>query len=153
MERQQLIDSLFETMDIAKRVMHGRLHVITSDFALSRTQMELLFTIKQLQPIGSKQLAQKLQLTPGAVSQLSESLSNQMLIERETDTQDRRRHILRVSTQGLSLLKTIEKRRRTVLEHVMQDLSDEELTIWLRIQQKMISEFQAIHTTPTERSK
>jgi DNA-binding MarR family transcriptional regulator len=143
--RAQLIQALFDTMDIAKRSMHGHMQIVLSGCTISRTQLELLFTIRHMQPVTSKELAQHLQLTPGAISQLTEGLDAQFLIKREVDPKDRRKQTLHISSQGTALLKAIEKRRRDVMEHVMQDLSDDELATWLRIQQKMINEFQQLH--------
>jgi len=145
MTRAELIEALFETMDLAKRTMHGHMQIVLSGCTISRTQLELLFMIRHHQPVTSKELAQKLQLTPGAISQLTEGLDAQFLIKREVDPSDRRKQTLRISPQGNELLKALDKRRREVMKHVMQDLSDEELAVWLRIQQKLTSEFQQLH--------
>jgi len=141
-EREALISALFETMDVAKRSMHGRMQLVTDGCKVSHTQLGLLFAINHLQPISFKELAVKLSLTPGAVSQLAESLDKQQLIERQTDPKDRRRQVLRISQKGKGLLKTIEKRRAQVMQNVMKDLSDAELKTWLNIQRKLIHEFQ-----------
>lgn len=145
MNRQQVTTDLFDTMDTAKRSMHGQMQVVLKGCNISRTQLELLFTIHHGQPTTAKELAQKLQLTPGAISQLAEELDKQQLIKRHIDPADRRRQSLTVSDAGNDLLKTILKRRRTIMEHVMKDLSDAELATWLKIQQKMIQEFQKLH--------
>lgn len=152
MHRSELIQALFENMDITKRLVYGRLQLVMSGSNLTRTQLELLSTINQLQPITAKELGQKLQLTPGAISQLADELDKQQLIERQHDPADRRRQALRISAQGLSLLTTIEKKRRVVMEQVMTSLTDQELATWLKIQQKLISAFQISNKDPNERS-
>jgi DNA-binding MarR family transcriptional regulator len=145
MNRSEITAQLFDTMDVAKRSMHGHMQTVVEGHAISRTQLELLFTIHHTQPTTAKQLAQKLRLTPGAISQLVEELVEQSLIERETDADDRRRQVLRVSTEGDKLIKAFDKRRREIMGRVIQDLSDEELLVWLKIHKKIITEFQSIH--------
>jgi DNA-binding MarR family transcriptional regulator len=138
-------------MDIAKRSMRGRLLSITSGRNISHTQLELLFTVHHMQPVSPKVLAGKLCLSPGAISQLIDALDGHRLIKRETDPTDRRRQVLSVSKHGQTMLKNLERKRRTVIENVIQDLSDEELTVWLRIQKKLIHEFQAAHTNKEDK--
>lgn len=143
--RQQIIKELFETQDIAKRSMHIHMRAVVEGHSISRSQLELLFTIKQDQPTTAKQLAEKLHLTPGAISQFIEELSEQSLVTREVDPGDRRRQLLRLSPEGDKLIRAFDRRRRAIMERVIENLSDEELVIWLKIHQKLISEFKQIH--------
>lgn len=152
MDRKATINALFETMDVAKRTMHGRMQLVTNGCQISHTQLGLLFAINHRQPISFNELARLLYLTPGAVSQLAESLDKQGLIERQTDPADRRRQVLHVSEKGKELLRTIEKRRTEVMKNVMKDLSDTELKVWLHIQQKLINEFRTNHKETDEGS-
>jgi MarR family multiple antibiotic resistance transcriptional regulator len=142
MTRDEMIKTLFENMSVAKRGMHARMQSITNDYPISHTQLELLFTIEHLQPVSFKQLAHKLHLTPGAISQLVDSLTQQSLVERETDPNDRRVQCLRLSKKASEMMDAIKQHHRNVLNRVVQDLTTEELTVWMRIQQKMIAEFQ-----------
>lgn len=151
MHRQKLIDELFETMDIAKRNLRGRMLSITSGRNISHAQLEVLLFIRQGQPINPKELAIRLSMTPGAVSQLIDVLEDQRLISRQTDPHDRRRQVLTVSQRGMTLLKSIERKRRTVMENVIQGLTDEELVLWLKIQKKLINEFHSAHTDIKEK--
>jgi DNA-binding MarR family transcriptional regulator len=142
MDRDTIIQTLYENMSTLKRGMHS--HFQTADYGvpISLSQLELLFTIRQTQPVSSKLLAGKLCLTPGAVSQLAEGLENQELITRRVDARDRRIQCLEVTPAGTSLLQEMEARRRRVMEAIVADLSDQELEIWLRVQQKMLQHFQ-----------
>jgi DNA-binding MarR family transcriptional regulator len=84
------------------------------------------------------------------VSQVIEALANRKLIQRETDPTDRRRQVLRLSAKGDGLVQKLDKHRRDVMHRVIKDLSDDELATWLKIQQKIMTEFQSVHTD-TER--
>ncbi len=141
--REELVSQLFENMDAMKRGMYSYFHALQKDFPVSRTQLELLTTISHLQPVSFKDLAQRLYLTPGAISQLVDGLATQSLILREQDPLDRRIQALRLSKKGNKLLQTLEKRRHTIMERVIQDLTTDELVAWLHVQQKMIAHFRA----------
>ena len=143
MDRNTLIQTLYENMSTLKRGMHSQLQAADLSTPISRSQLELLFTIRLTQPVSSKLLAQKLCLTPGAVSQLAESLEGQALITRRADEHDRRIQCLEVSQKGVRLLQEVEARRRSAMEAITADLTDSELEIWLRVQQKMITHFQS----------
>lgn len=141
-QREALLEQLFERMDAVKRGMAEHMRQLQYDCPISRSQVELLFAIRHTQPVSFKHLAQQLYLTPGAVSQLAENLEQQSLISRHADEHDRRIQCLRVTKKGTRLLDTIERRRQSFLETIVADLSDEELALWLRIQQKMLEHFQ-----------
>jgi DNA-binding MarR family transcriptional regulator len=142
-KRDQLIEALFDNMNSVKRGFYWRMHNLARGFEISGTQLELLFTIRHNQPVSTKQLAGLLHMTPGAVSQLTDSIEQQSLIERHTSDQDRRVQFLRVSEKGEQFLRSFEQSRRKVMEAIIKDLSDTELEVWLRVQQKMIAHFKA----------
>lgn len=150
-DREALISDLFESMSIAKRSMQGKLHLLTGDSPISRTQLELLFTLKQLQPASPKKIAAHMHLTPGAISQHVDHLVENDFISREADLYDRRTQILKLSRHGMIRLRTIEKNRRQLMESVMKSLTDSELTLLLQVQKKMTEEFQKLQ--PTEITK
>ncbi len=141
--RDILVRNLFENMNALKRGVAGHLQLATRDCPISSSQFELLRTIRQMQPVSFKQLARQLYLTPGAVSQLVEGLELHDYVSRHADERDRRMQLLHVSKRGAKLLQNIEKHRQSMLDMLIQDLSDEELTVWLRVQTKMIQHFQS----------
>ena len=149
--RELLVQKLFENMDAVKRGMSSHMQQLNRNCPVSRTQLELLFAIRHSQPVSFKHLAQQLYLTPGAVSQLAEGLEDNGLISRHADESDRRIQCLRVSKKGNRLLENIEKQRNSFLEVIVADLTDEELALWLRVQEKMLDYFK--RTDITEQSK
>lgn len=140
--RRTLMNHLFENMNALKRGMAGHMQTLYRDCPIPRSQLELLFAIHYHQPVSFKQLAQLLYLTPGAVSQLAEGLEEHKLITRHADADDRRIQCLSVAKPGEELLQKVEKHRQGLMETVVQDLSDEELTVWLRVQEKLLQHFQ-----------
>ncbi|MGH7239389.1 MAG: MarR family winged helix-turn-helix transcriptional regulator, partial [Candidatus Saccharimonadales bacterium] len=134
---QELINHLYQNMEATKRVMHGRMHVFAGECPISLSQMELLFTLKHMQPTSPKQLGNEMKLTPGAISQLLEGLVERGLVERRHDPTDRRAQTISLSSSGKTQLSDIEKRRGKILQSVLQELTTEELEVLLRVQEKL----------------
>jgi len=151
MNRDTLIQALFDNMSAFKRSMQGHLQPSHLACPISRAQLDLLFTIHQAQPISFKQLAHRLYLTPGAVSQLVEGLESQELVTRHVDERDRRIQCLQVSEGGNAVIREFEQRRRDIMEAISKDLTDTELRIWLRAQEKMIQHFQLEQAETTKK--
>lgn len=141
--REELSRRIFETSEAMKRGMYTHMQAYFQNLPISRAHLEVLSAIKHLQPINSKEIARQLYLTPGAVSQSVDGLSQSGLILREADLTDRRIQHLKLSKKGEKLLQDIEKRRRSMMENAMKDLSLEELTVWLKVQTKLSEQFQA----------
>lgn len=143
MTREEIIAQLLDTMNVAKRSMFGRMQTMMQDCPVSPAQLELLSNIAHLQPISAKLLARHLQLSPGAISQLVDGLQQHHLITRAAQPEDRRVHVLNVSARGKALLDRMIKPRQQFMEQLMSQMTDEELVVWLHIQEKMITQFQA----------
>jgi DNA-binding MarR family transcriptional regulator len=141
--RQQLIQDLLASMNTVRRGMYTHLQAANHLLPIPRAQLELLIIIKYSQPVSFKELAKQLYVTPGAISQLAEGLEQAKLIQRRVDPSDRRIQCLEVTKKGDALLHTIEKRRQRIMESVMQDLSNEELELWVRIHKKILQQFKA----------
>lgn len=141
--RDELIERLFATMEKTKRGMHAHMHAINRMVPIPRAQLELLTVIRYGQPISSRELARQLYMTPGAVSQLVDGLAEQELIVRRIDAKDRRVQCLEVSKKGDAVLESVEKQRREIMQSVVQELTDQELEVWVTVQQKLIERFQA----------
>jgi len=140
--RQQLIQEVLESMNTMKRGMVGHLQAANRSLPIPRPQLELLVAIKQLQPVSFKDLARRLYLSPGAVSQAADGLEGSQLIEREIDPADRRVQCLKVTKKGDKLLEAASKKRQDTMKSIMESLSDEELEVWARVHKKILEHFQ-----------
>lgn len=140
--RDKLIAQIFETLTVAKRGMYMQYQAIARSHGVSGSQLEVLYAVQHTQPVYARQLAEQLQLTAGALSQIVDKLFRQGLIARLGLPADRRVQALRLSDSGALLLENIDNQRRSRMRAMMDELSDEELANWLRTQQKIISHFQ-----------
>ena len=143
--RTELIQKLFENAEAAKRGMYFYTHGHFRNLPLPRAPLEVLYAIKYMQPVSSKEIASRLALTPGAVSQSLETLDQEGYVTRTADQQDRRIQHLQLSKKGEKLLSELDKRRYKMMEEITQDLTLEELRVWLKVQTKMGARLQAAH--------
>lgn len=142
-KREQLIRNLFENIGLIKRSMYSQLEASHGSLPIPMSQLELLVTIQHRQPVSFKDLARHLYLTPGAISQVAEALEQEGYVTRENDPKDRRVQCLRISKKGAKLLADTTKRRQAILKDALEDLTNEELELWLRVQTKLMKRFQA----------
>lgn len=141
MAREETIQQIYEAMGLMKRCLHTSFHPFLEQLDISPAQIDLLFTIAHEQPISPKKLATKLQLTPGAVSQLLAGLQQSRSITYTTDPDDRRVSYVRVSKQGEGKLAVLRQLRQQYLTEAFERLSDSELEHYLRLQQKLLQHF------------
>ena len=134
--REAIIKRIFETSEAMKRGMYGHMLSYFQHLPVSRSQLEVLSAIKYMQPVSSKELANQLHLSPGAVSQSVDALEQDGYIVRKADAKDRRIQYLTLTPQSTQLLQDIDNQRKELLGRVMQELSLEELEVWLKVQSK-----------------
>lgn len=94
-KREELVQSLIEKMVSVIKGMHARHGFPFGECKLSRPQVMILFFIsKKKEGASVKDVAQFLNVTPGAITQFIDTLVKKKLVVREEDLHDRR--ILRI---------------------------------------------------------
>ncbi|HET9174400.1 MAG TPA: MarR family transcriptional regulator [Candidatus Saccharimonadales bacterium] len=153
MDREVIIQQIYETMGLMKRRMSASLQPMFEKLGISLAQIDLLFTIEHEQPISPKALAAKLQLTPGAVSQMLAALQNSNSITLTHEQSDRRVSSVRLSDHGKKWLEELRTMRFQHLTTAFEQLSDTELEQYLHIQQKLLQFYEQSYTTATKQKK
>lgn len=141
-ERTELIREIFATLDLQRRLIHGRLTRQMEKTGLSPAQAHLLPTIAAHEPVSFKALAAELRLTPGAVTQFVDSLEQAGLIIRQTDQKDRRVVCISLSPAGHQKLDELQRMRDETFGEILATLDEQELSVFLNIQRKMIAHFE-----------
>lgn len=141
-KREDIIQQIFETTGSMKRRLHGQFQSSFEQLNISPAQMELLFTVYHVEPVTHKQLAHKLQMTPGAVSQLVDGLEEHRLISRAASPTDRRVHYISVSRTGKRKMEELKKFRQQIFTRAFDSLSDKELEDYLQVQRKLVNYFE-----------
>ena len=144
MKREQLIEAIFSTMQQVHRTSTACMHNLMGKQDISLTQLELLLTIKLRQPVSVKDLAAHMRLTPGAVTQMLEHLATSNYVGREPAEYDRRVTFVSLTPTGAEKLRALWEQRKTTLRQIMDTLTDDELAVMLRVQEKMLRHFETL---------
>ena len=110
---------------------------------LPLAQIQLLMFIAQYGPVNSKDLAAKMHLTPGAITQTVECLDRMGLVDRKPDEHDRRVNYLTLSRHGKRKVDKLHKAHERLFAEALTTLSDAELQTYLGLQRKMLAHWEA----------
>jgi DNA-binding MarR family transcriptional regulator len=137
-KRSKSIQDLFATAAVVQRMMHACLQRSFDELSVAPSQLQLLHLIREQQPVSLKTLANDMRLTPGAITQLVEGVVQSGYVTRSESRTDRRITVVSLTPTGVEICKLLEQKKKALLAKVVADLNDEELNIFLRVQQKML---------------
>lgn len=105
---------------------------ISAGLPLTGPQIMMLHTISSLGRCPAGQLAQKLEVTPGAISVMIDRLVNHGFVVRTHDMHDRRVVLLEITDPGREALDKIGEVRSAQIKHYLSCLEPEETELFLR---------------------
>ncbi|HEV2403510.1 MAG TPA: MarR family transcriptional regulator [Candidatus Saccharimonadales bacterium] len=146
-KRSDLLEEIFATISLTKRLIFARLQQV-DNHELSPTQIQLMMCAHNLPEVSFKELAHNLHLTAGAITQLTEPLVRVGYIKRTPDERDRRIARLSLTASGMQMLTHRSESYRLALSEVLARLSDAELELYLRVQQKMLNYLETHNESP-----
>lgn len=136
--RSKYTQDLFATSAVVQRMMHACLQRSFDEIGVAPSQLQVLHLIRHQQPVSLKVLATDLHLTPGAITQLVEGVVQAGYVTRSESIEDRRITVVSLTEAGTAVCKQLEHKKQTLLAKVVADLDENELAVFLRVQQKML---------------
>ncbi len=136
MNRKKLLQEIIESFISLQRSLQQR---SASKHGLPHGQKAAFFIIASRQQINTKQLAETLHITPGAVTQLAESLVADGYVERSASNQDRRIINLQLTEKGKIKLRQMKQERLQMMLEVCNDTSDQDLQTFLNVMKNFIN--------------
>jgi DNA-binding MarR family transcriptional regulator len=88
--------------------------------------------------VSFKQLAHITSSTPGAITQLVSPLVDAGYITRTPDAKDRRIMYVSLTDKGKHFMRRLQASHEEILLSMMEEWTDEEIRIWVDIQDKML---------------
>ncbi len=137
--RAQYLQDLFTTAALTQRMMHSCMQHTFEEVGIAPSQMHLLEVIEHGEPTSLKQLASDMHLTPGAITQLVDGLVAPGYLQRTPSREDRRVTTVALTEAGAEKIKLLKRKKRALLSEAVADLDDNELQIFLRVQQKLLA--------------
>jgi len=136
--REELLQSLMTKIISVMRGIHAGQGFPFGDYLLGAPHVRILFSVSKKQDGTSvKELAEKLQVTSGAVTQFVDALVEKGLVRREEDATDRR--ILRIKLTELaeSKFERFKKDYFISVSRVFDKLNDEEISQLIELLEKI----------------
>lgn len=130
-------------MSMSHRQMHVLLQRALSKGDLTVSQMHQLSLIQSNEPVSLKSLATRMQLTPGAVTQIVDALESVGYVERKQDKHDRRVTHISVSPTGAQKMADFKKISQQAFRQASTTLDERELEAFLSAQKKMLAYFES----------
>ena len=106
---------------------------------LGVTQARILIILSESGPLKASALAEMLFVTSGAVTGLADQLIELELIRRERPESDRRVVMLDITPTGQQLVEAIHNKRIGIMERLVVDLEEPEVTELTRLIRKIVS--------------
>lgn len=140
MQRTDIMSAIAEDMAYMRR-FSASLHKSCDipEGMPTHAQIGILFILDHHGPIGLKELARQLSMSPSAATQLVDGLARDKLLMREEDAEDRRKIRLTVTPEGKDKLMQVKKAHIASFMKLFEALSDEELIQYRDLQRKLIS--------------
>lgn len=120
--KQKDFSRFFNTMLKMRKILDQTLDDNNGDNIPTMLQVQALKTIKENSPIAASKLASKLQMSPPALTQMTDRLIKSRFITRKTNNDDRRLILLTLTNEGekhlASILKIMEQKANQILDPI-----------------------------------
>ncbi|HEX6329308.1 MAG TPA: MarR family transcriptional regulator [Jiangellaceae bacterium] len=114
-------------MRLARRLRNER-----EDTSLSLNQLSAMGTLARLGPITLGELASAERIQPPSMTRTVSALEQRGLVARESDSDDRRLVIVRLSDEGKRMLAADRRRREAWLNQRLRELTSDEREVLRR---------------------
>jgi DNA-binding MarR family transcriptional regulator len=125
--KQKDFSKFFNTMLKMRKILHQTLDDTDGDNIPTMLQVQTLKTIKENSPITASELASRLQMSPSALTQMTDRLIKSKFISRKNDKNDRRLILLSLTSDGEEHLASILKRMEQKANQILAPISAKDL--------------------------
>ncbi len=106
-------------------------HKDCDDYKCNKNQHKTIMVIGNMGKITPTMLGKYLDLKKGSLTTLIDSLEMMSLLERDTDPNDRRKTLLKLTEEGKAYFKSKNEELETKLQHMFGALKEEELDTFI----------------------
>lgn len=127
-DRRELLELFYNILRRMKKEWHKELQ-----HGINPSQYLILKTLKHSGPQKANELAEAIQMTPGAITGASDKLVSEGYAERKGAMKDRRVVYLEITDQGEHILESMIENQKKATERFFEGLSDEDISHLIRI--------------------
>ncbi len=140
--REVLLPSLIEKMSHVMKRLHAKHCSLFQEFHLNRIQAMILFFIgRKMEGVSVKELAVFLNVTPGAVTQMIDTLVRKKFVRRGHDINDRRIQRITVTPSALKKISLMKSQYSSLIRPAFHNLNETEITLFLTLLDKIDTDF------------
>ncbi len=140
--KQKDFSKFFNTMLKMRKILHQTLDDTDGDNIPTMLQVQTLKTIKENSPITASELASRLQMSPSALTQMTDRLIKSKFISRKNDKNDRRLILLSLTSDGEEHLASILKRMEQKANQILAPISAKDLEIVVTIFEDFLQKYE-----------
>jgi DNA-binding MarR family transcriptional regulator len=140
-DRKPQIQELIDGMDAMRRKLIHPTIVKMNMPQVSRSQGIVLMCMSQENPLSIKELAEKLQMTSSAASQLVDGLVKNGYVERKESAEDRRVVVLTLSKDTRKQVEKMKEQLNKKFLEMFAVLTDKEFDQHYALQKKILQKF------------
>lgn len=140
--KQKDFSKFFNTMLKMRKILHQTLDDTDGDNIPTMLQVQTLKTIKENSPITASELASRLQMSPSALTQMTDRLIKSKFISRKNDKNDRRLILLSLTNDGEQHLASILKRMEQKANQILDPISAKDLETVVTIFEDFLQKYE-----------
>lgn len=142
-QRQEDFLQLEHTFTQMKRRMDAE-WARENDLGINAMQARILVRLFEEGPQKASAIADKLQITAGAITGIADKLIDLQYLERERDVEDRRVVYLVLTEKGQQLVERLKVRRAAIMEMMFKGLSPDDVRELTRLFNQVIANMDAM---------
>jgi DNA-binding MarR family transcriptional regulator len=142
-QRQEDFLQLEHTFTQMKRRMDAE-WARENDLGINAMQARILVRLFEEGPQKASAIADKLQITAGAITGIADKLIDLQYLERERDVEDRRVVYLVLTEKGQQLVERLKVRRTAIMEMMFTGLSPDDVRELTRLFNQVIANMDAV---------
>lgn len=121
-----------------KRLLEEQSAELRQKYGMKRAELEILYYLSHCgQHNTSTDIHQQLMMNRGHISQAVDHLCKKKYIIAIPDQQDRRYVHYEITESANELISELTRRRKEIDQHILKDISEEELQIFCKVFEKM----------------
>jgi MarR family transcriptional regulator, organic hydroperoxide resistance regulator len=129
MEKSELIKIIIENQRVINRFMRQEDPDVWMELNLTVAQVKCLFFIANHSDVNFRILAKALKVTPSNVTGIIDRLSEQDMVVRVVNPQDRRMQMLKLTAKGMKLISNFRGSRIAQMNLLLNQLDEEQLGV------------------------
>ena len=139
--REQFIEEILHSFHAIRNITKTRSLHLGHQNRITHSQWFVLTIVQHFKKISIKDIAEKMEMSSSAATQLVDGLVQTGLVIRQEDPKDRRLVQLELSPKGKKHIAATKKSRIAEMAEIFDALTDKELEEFVRLHKKVLSKF------------